>query len=74
MNENLKPWDGKCGEYSYNPDDAKSWGMQIDEAGNIWYLTRENPPKLSMWCSSNNLRRHLFYLEQMEARRPIYNV
>ena len=73
MGNNLKQWDGKYNHYQYDVEAVESWNMQIDDDGNIWYMTKENPPKLEMWCSSDRLARHLFHLEQIEARRPNYN-
>ena len=50
-------WDGKGpdGKQYEDPDTVKLWDMRTDDAGNVYYLTQENPRRVSLFCSAPRL-------------------
>lgn len=63
-------WDGR-GPDGIQYEDAetiKYWDMRTDAAGNIYYLTWENPRRVNSWCSASRLLDHLRSNARIKAR------
>ena len=63
-------WDGKGpdGIQYEDPEQVKYWDMRTDAAGNIYYLTWENPRRVNSWCSTSRLLDHLRHNARIKAR------
>lgn len=62
----LPIWDGSgLPGYTYPEEDRQAWHMVKDTAGNILYLTQENPRRAAIWCTASQLRRQLNRISQI---------
>lgn len=63
-------WDGRGpdGIQYEDPETVKYWDMRTDAAGNIYYLTWENPRRVNSWCSASRLLDHLRHNARIKAR------
>lgn len=63
-------WDGRGpdGIQYEDAEQVKYWDMRTDDAGNIFYLTWENPRRVNSWCSASRLLDHLRHNARIKAR------
>lgn len=63
-------WDGR-GPDGLQYEDAATveyWDMRTDAAGNVYYLTHEQPRRVNVWCSASSLLDHLRRNAAIKAR------
>jgi len=75
MMENMRRWDGydTYRRYKMPKDQIEYWDMTIDDCGNIFYLSYENPRKLYIWCAATRLSMHMHYLCRFNAAVDTWN-
>ena len=67
--KNFCVWDGTCPNSNVKYPFELTGDLLIDDEGTVYYHTREENPKLMIWCPASRLRAHLVHLNQIAARK-----